>query len=77
MRSVDISVRSDADPVGTRCPFAAFLDCPAARLLFAARPMQSCGVCLSRSVETNRHILKLFPPSGRLIILVFKRLTLR
>jgi len=44
-----------------------------------ARPMSSCGVCLCvcvsvtfvHSVETNKHIFKIFSPSGSHSILVF------
>jgi len=51
----------------------------AARCSVQARPLPSCGVCLSvtfvHSVKTSTHILRLFSPSSRSIILVFSHET--
>ena len=58
-------------------PFVCRWFLPRDAICTSARPMPSCGVYLSVSVtfvncdKTNKHIIKIFSPSGKPIILVF------
>jgi len=62
-----------------------FMTVFAARCYHQARPLPSCGVCVCvcvrlsvtfvNCVKTNKHIFKIFPPSGSQVILVFQHHT--